>query len=251
LSKIKISKFDSKTTFHQYYILFSYQYIHTTYLITFRLLYLYTIFIMNNINEKLDLYYNPWTDLSFDQNNQSPIPDTLPAEEELPTEQEALQFALTQSYNNEDMDSNQDPWETYEEIEIASGFAIGYNHDERSDIWSLADKTTINSTISKSKRSLYYTFDDLIHKRLKQIKKLLELRINSNRLKKILYILTDIQFFLYPNLPTSVKELNRDFGKLMKAKSKAAQSRLTKQVLRKIDKCKTIHIKGFILADYI
>jgi hypothetical protein len=40
---------------------------------------------MDNINENLDLYYNPWTDLNFDQNNQQPVPDILSIEEDLLT----------------------------------------------------------------------------------------------------------------------------------------------------------------------
>ncbi|CAG8810841.1 7175_t:CDS:1, partial [Racocetra fulgida] len=45
----------------------------------------------------------------FDQIDQKPIPDTLPIEENLPTEQEALQSIFTQPDNTEDMDDSQDP----------------------------------------------------------------------------------------------------------------------------------------------
>ena len=88
---------------------------------------------MDNISENLDLYYNPWTDLNFDQNNQQPVPDTLPTEEDLLTEQEALQLTSLQNSNTEDMDSTQDPWEIFEETTIISGQAIGYNCDEESN----------------------------------------------------------------------------------------------------------------------
>ncbi|CAG8838255.1 9566_t:CDS:1, partial [Racocetra persica] len=45
----------------------------------------------------------------FDQNDQQPVPDTLPIEEDLPTEQEALQSISIQSYKTEDTDDTQDP----------------------------------------------------------------------------------------------------------------------------------------------
>ncbi|CAG8732960.1 7350_t:CDS:2, partial [Racocetra fulgida] len=67
------------------------------------------------------IYYNPWTDLDFDQIDQKPIPNVLPIEENLPTEQEALQSIFTQPDNTEDIDDSQDPWEIVEETVIASG----------------------------------------------------------------------------------------------------------------------------------
>ena len=71
---------------------------------------------MDNSKQKLDIYYNPWTD-DFDQNNQQSVSDTLPIEENLPTE---------------------DPWEMFEETVIDSGQALGYNPDDGlSDKWEL------------------------------------------------------------------------------------------------------------------
>ncbi|CAG8812627.1 28874_t:CDS:1, partial [Racocetra persica] len=58
--------------------------------------------------QELDIYYNSWTDLSFDQNDQQPVPDTLSIEEDLPTEQETLQSISIQSYNIEDTENTQD-----------------------------------------------------------------------------------------------------------------------------------------------
>ncbi|CAG8687814.1 6414_t:CDS:1, partial [Racocetra fulgida] len=75
------------------------------------------------------IYYNSWTDLNFDQINQKPIPDVLPIEENLPTEQEVLQFIFILSDNTEDIDDSQDPWEIIKEIVIASGQALGYDLD--------------------------------------------------------------------------------------------------------------------------
>ena len=75
---------------------------------------------MTNSNQELDIYYNPWTNLDFDQNDQQPVPDTLPIEETLPTEQEALQSIPTQPDDIEDMDDTQDPWEIFEETIITS-----------------------------------------------------------------------------------------------------------------------------------
>src|ERR1043165_748661 len=173
------------------YILFLYCYIYIIYLITFSLLYLSIIFIMNNINENLDLYYNPWTDLNFDQNNQQPVSDTLSIEENLLTEQEALQLALLQNNNIEDMDSTQDPWEIFEETTIISGQVIGYNCDEKSDTCNIdtfyiSDEKTIYTPTTKNQRSSIYTINDLIQIRLNQIQKLLQLKINKYRLNKIL-----------------------------------------------------------------
>jgi hypothetical protein len=146
---------------------------------------------MDNINENLDLYYNPWTDLNFDQNNQQPVPDTLPIEEDLLTEQEALQLISLQNNNTEDMDSTQDPWEIFEETTIISGQAIGYNCDEKSDnciidTFYTSDEETIYTPTTKNQRSSIYTINDLIQTRLNQIQKLLQLRINKYRLNKIL-----------------------------------------------------------------
>ena len=70
--------------------------------------------MMDNINKKLDLYYNFWSDLNFDQNDLQPVPDTLPVEKELPTEQEALQLTSTQHYNAKDIDDIQYLWEIFE-----------------------------------------------------------------------------------------------------------------------------------------
>jgi hypothetical protein len=206
---------------------------------------------MDNINENLDLYYNPWTDLNFDQNNQQSVPDILPIEEDLLTEQEALQLTSLQNNNTEDMNSTQDPWEIFEETTIISGQAIGYNCDEESDTCRIdtfytSDEETIYTPIAKNQRSSIYTINDLIQTRLNQVQKLLQLRINKCRLNKILWILSDIQFFLYPKLPTSLKDLNRDFMKLINIKKKLIQDRLVKQILKKLEKCKNLHFKGSI-----
>ena len=63
--------------------------------------------MMDNINKKLNLYYNFWSDLNFDQNDIQLVPGTLPVEKELPTEQKALQLVSTQYYNAKDMDNIQ------------------------------------------------------------------------------------------------------------------------------------------------
>ncbi|CAG8761946.1 11372_t:CDS:1, partial [Racocetra fulgida] len=44
----------------------------------------------------------------FDQIDLQPIPDTLPIEENLPTEQEALQSIFIQPDNTENIDDTQD-----------------------------------------------------------------------------------------------------------------------------------------------
>ena len=84
---------------------------------------------MDNSKQKLNIYYNPWTD-DFDQNNQQFVSDTLPIEENLPTEPEVLQSELPQPYNVENIDNIQDPWEIFEETVIDSGQALGYNPDD-------------------------------------------------------------------------------------------------------------------------
>ena len=45
---------------------------------------------MENINKMDDIFYNPWSDDDFDQNDQQSVPDVLPIEEYLLTIQKAL-----------------------------------------------------------------------------------------------------------------------------------------------------------------
>ncbi|RIB14814.1 hypothetical protein C2G38_2193972 [Gigaspora rosea] len=174
----------------------------------------------------MNIYYNPWTDLDVDQNKQQSVSDTLPIEENLPTE---------------------DPWEIFEETVIDSGQAPGYNPDNGlSDKWELdSDEESLYPVISRNKEPPTYHIKDLIDARLDQIQQLLKLRVNQHRLNKVLFILNDIQHFLYPNLPPPLQYLNRDFYKLYGAKSKKARDRLLQQVLRKGRLCKYMKIKGF------
>ncbi|CAG8741453.1 6001_t:CDS:1, partial [Racocetra fulgida] len=179
------------------------------------------------------IYYNPWTDLDFDQIDQKPIPDVLPIEENLPTEQEALQSIFISSDNTEDIDDNQDLWEIVEETIIASGQAQEYNLDNKlSDKWNLdsSDEESLYPIPRRNKEPPTYHIKDLIDIRLNQIQHLLKLRINHSRLKKGLFILVNMQYFLYPNLSLPLQNLNRDFYKLYEAKTKKTQDRLFKQV---------------------
>ncbi|CAG8698464.1 5687_t:CDS:1, partial [Gigaspora rosea] len=61
-----------------------------------------------NSKQKLDIYYNPWTDLNFDQNNQQFVSDTLLIEENLLTEQEVLQLEYLQPHNAKNINNTQD-----------------------------------------------------------------------------------------------------------------------------------------------
>ncbi|RIB17540.1 hypothetical protein C2G38_2187030 [Gigaspora rosea] len=135
------------------------------------------------------------------------LSDTSPMEENLPTE---------------------DPWEIFEETVIDSGQALEYNPDDGlSDNWELdSDEESLFPVISKNKEPSTYHIKDLIDARLDQIQQLLKLRVNQHRLNKVLFILNDMQHFLYPNLPPPLQHLNRDFYKLYRAKSKKAQDRL-------------------------
>ena len=153
----------------------------------------------------MDIYYNPWTD-DFDQNNQQSVSDTLPIEENLPTKPEVLQPELPQPYNVENIDNIQDPWEIFEKTVIDSGQALGYNPDDGlSDKWELdSDEESLFPVISKNKEPPTYHIKDLINARLDQIQQLLKLRVNQLRLNKVLFILNDMQHFLYPNLPSSL-----------------------------------------------
>ncbi|RIB07636.1 hypothetical protein C2G38_2113223 [Gigaspora rosea] len=206
--------------------------------------------MIDNSKQKMDIYYNPWTDLDVDQNNQHSVADTSPIEENLPIEPEAVQFEPPQPHGTENIENTQDPWEIFEETIVASGRAIGYNPDDGlSDKWELdSDEESLYPVISKNKEPPTYHIKDLIDTRLDQIQQLLKLRVNRLRLKKVLFILNDMQHFLYPNLPPPLQHLNRDFYKLYGAKSKKAQNRLLKQVLRKVRLCKYMKIKGFILT---
>ncbi|CAG8805978.1 9451_t:CDS:1, partial [Racocetra persica] len=117
--------------------------------------------------QKLDIYYNAWTDLSFDQNDQQPVSDTLPIEENLPTEQEALQSISIQSYKTKDTDDTQDPWEIIEETVIASGQALEY--DKLSDIWDpdSFDEESLYPIPRRNREPSTYHIKDLINIRLK------------------------------------------------------------------------------------
>ncbi|CAG8524427.1 9305_t:CDS:2 [Dentiscutata heterogama] len=175
----------------------------------------------------------------------------LMKKENLPTEQEALQLASLQHYDVEDMDDNQDPWEIFEETVIASRQAIGYDCDENFDVYKnnnfyTSDEETIYTSTTRNKRVSVYTVNDLIQTRLNQIQKLLQLRINKCRLNKSLWILSEIQFFLYSNLPTLLKNLNKDFIKIVNTKKKSTQERLVKQILKKIERCRKLYFKRFI-----
>ncbi|CAG8818117.1 33314_t:CDS:1, partial [Gigaspora margarita] len=50
---------------------------------------------MDKSKQISDIYYNPWIDLNFDQNNQQAELDALPIKE-IPIEPEAVQFELLQ-----------------------------------------------------------------------------------------------------------------------------------------------------------
>ncbi|CAG8834034.1 40514_t:CDS:2, partial [Gigaspora margarita] len=76
-----------------------------------------------------DIYYNPWIDLNFDQNNQQSELDALPIKE-IPIEPEAVQLELLQPQDTENIEDTQDPWEIFEENIVASGQAQGYPNDE-------------------------------------------------------------------------------------------------------------------------
>ncbi|CAG8510574.1 22030_t:CDS:2 [Gigaspora rosea] len=106
--------------------------------------------------------------------------NTLPIKENLPTE---------------------DPWKIFEETVIDSGQALGYNpNDGLSDKWELdSDEESLYLVISRNKEPPTYHIKDLIDTRLNQILQLLKLRVNQLRLNKVLFILNDIQHFLYPN----------------------------------------------------
>ncbi|CAG8830155.1 25831_t:CDS:1, partial [Gigaspora margarita] len=50
---------------------------------------------MDKSKQMSDIYYNPWTDYDFDQNNQQSKLDALPIKE-IPIEPEAVQLELLQ-----------------------------------------------------------------------------------------------------------------------------------------------------------
>ncbi|CAG8812040.1 44708_t:CDS:2, partial [Gigaspora margarita] len=188
--------------------------------------------------QKSDIYYNPWAD-NFDQKNQQSVLNALPIEE-IPIEPEA---------DTKNIENTQDPWEIFEETIVASGQALEYPNNGLSDKWELnSDEESLYLISGRSKEPPTYHIKDLINIRLDQIQQLLKLRVNQLRLKKVLFILNEMQYFLYPNLLPPLQHLNRDFYKLYEAKTKKAQDRLLKQVLRKVRLCKNMKIKGFILT---
>ncbi|RIB28671.1 hypothetical protein C2G38_2157254 [Gigaspora rosea] len=77
--------------------------------------------------------------------------DTLPIEENLPTEQEVVQLELLQLHDAENIDNTQGPWEIFEETVVDSGQALGYNPDDGlSDKWELdSDEESFYPVISK------------------------------------------------------------------------------------------------------
>jgi hypothetical protein len=194
-----------------------------------------------------DIYYNPWANFYFDQNDQQPIPDTLPIEETLPTELEALKLACTEHDESENMNSTQDLWEILEETEIVvlSGQVNIYNNNQNMRLLldskqqntsqNLLNKEEMLLTTKKKHRQKKYLYNNLIKRKLYQIRKLLLLRVTDLRLDKILYILGDIKFLLYPYLPKSFKNLDKEFLKLYYSKTKSSQRKLVKQVIDKID----------------
>jgi hypothetical protein len=84
----------------------------------------------------------------------------------------------------------------------------------------------------KKRKSLY---DFQIERKLQQIRNLLQLGVNDLRLNKVLDILADIRFLLYPCLSTSFKNLDREFMKLYYAKDENSYNKLVKQVIKRID----------------
>ncbi len=193
---------------------------------------------MENINKMDDIFYNPWSDDDFDQNDQQSVPDVLPIEEYLPTEQEALQLMCSQYDDVEEYISEQDSYELIEETVIDFGQAPGYDLD-----YELSDKSEYESfgeiisypTMKRRKRQRKYLSNNQIERRLLEIRKLLQLRVNDTRLNRILLNLADVKFLLHPFISKSFKDLNKAFDKLYFAKTKSSQDKLVKQVNKQLD----------------
>jgi hypothetical protein len=185
-----------------------------------------------------DIFYNPWSDDDFDQNYQISVPDVLPMEEYLPTEREALQSMCSQHDDIEEYNSEQDPWELYEETVIAYGQAPGYDLDHElsnKSKYESSGEIISYSTTKRKKRQKRYLSNNLIERKLLQVKKLLQFRINGLRLNRILWILADVKFLLQPFLSKSFKDLNKAFDKLYFAKTKSSQDKLVKQVIKQLN----------------
>ncbi|CAG8795401.1 11951_t:CDS:1, partial [Gigaspora margarita] len=82
--------------------------------------------------QKLDNYYNPWTDFDFDQNNQQSELDALLIKE-IPIEPEAVQLELLQPQGTKNIENTQDPWEIFKENIVASGQVLGYPNNRLLD----------------------------------------------------------------------------------------------------------------------
>ncbi|CAG8848901.1 33790_t:CDS:1, partial [Gigaspora margarita] len=178
---------------------------------------------MDKSKQMSDIYYNPCTDLDYNQNNQQSKLNALPIKE-IPIEPEAVQLELLQPQGTKNIENTQDLWESFEETIVVSGQALGYSNDRLSDKWELdSDEESLYPIISRNKEPPTYYIKDLIDARLDQIQLLLKLRVNQLRLKKVLLILSDMKNFLYPNLPPLLQYLNRDFYKLYRTKTKKAQ----------------------------
>src|SRR5260363_277666 len=133
---------------------------------------------MDKSKQISDIYYNPWIDHDFDQNNQQSKLDALPINE-IPIEPEAVQPELLQPQGTENIEDTQDPWEIFEENVVASGQALGYPNDGLSDKWELDSNEESLYQISSNKEPPTYHIKDLIDARLDQIQQLLKLRVNQ------------------------------------------------------------------------
>jgi hypothetical protein len=194
-----------------------------------------------------DIYYNPWADLDLNQDNQQSIPDTLPMEEELPTEKEAFQLALIQYHNAKDVNSSQEIREVFEETESTiiseqidifnNSSTIGefLNLGKHKNYQNLSNKENSSLTTMKKRRKRKSLYDIQVERKLHQIRNLLQLGVNDLRLNKVLDILADIRFLLYPCLSKSFKKLDREFMKLYYAKDENSYNKLVKQVIKRID----------------
>ncbi|CAG8834246.1 45962_t:CDS:1 [Gigaspora margarita] len=133
---------------------------------------------MDKSKQMSDIYYNPWTDLDYDQNNQQSKLDALSIKE-IPIEPEAIQLELLQPQGTKNIENTQDPWKIFEETIVVSSQALGYPNDGLSDKWKLdSDEESLYPIISRNKEPPTYHIKDLIDARLDQIQLLLKLRVN-------------------------------------------------------------------------
>ena len=89
--------------------------------------------------------------------------------------------------------------------------------------------------MKRRKRQRKYLSNNQIERRLLEIRKLLQLRVNDTRLNRILLNLADVKFLLHPFISKSFKDLNKAFDKLYFAKTKSSQDKLVKQVNKQLD----------------